>query len=146
MHTQVEGLNCAAGGCLCARYAGPYAPVNSGPMGKYEGGFGPLLPFAQWPGVDRIKAVQADLKQLMATVDFVGVSNYARWVTAMSVELDMVQWWQCQAEAPPCLDPIGAVPIPKACNAVQSTNPLEMSSWLGSLLCVGNLALRACKQ
>lgn len=88
-HTQVGYFNCATGGCLCARCCtGPYAPVNSGPMGKYEGGFGPLLPFAQWPGVDRIKAVQADLKQLIATVDFVGVSNYARWVTVVLMELD----------------------------------------------------------
>ena len=47
-------------------------------MGKYEGGFGPLLPLNKWPGVGRIKEVLGDLKKLMAAVDFVGVSNYAR--------------------------------------------------------------------
>jgi hypothetical protein len=58
--------------------AGPKAPMNSGSTGYLEGGWGPLLPFGSWPGVTRIKAVQADLKRLFAAVDFVGVSNYAR--------------------------------------------------------------------
>jgi hypothetical protein len=52
--------------------------MYAGAMGRLEGGFGPMLPIDQWPGVKRIKAVQQDLKQLMATIDFMGVSNYAR--------------------------------------------------------------------
>eukprot|EP00878_Enallax_costatus_P019655 GHUV01020738.1.p1 GENE.GHUV01020738.1~~GHUV01020738.1.p1 ORF type:complete len:247 (+),score=45.06 GHUV01020738.1:1913-2653(+) len=40
--------------------------------------YGPLLPFDKWPGVDRLKAVLADTKKLLDTVDFIGVSNYAR--------------------------------------------------------------------
>lgn len=52
--------------------------MNSGAAGYLEGGFGPLLPFDSWPGAARIKAVRPDLKKLLAEVDFVGVSNYAR--------------------------------------------------------------------
>lgn len=59
-------------------------PLNSQTSGRLEGGFGPLLPFEQWPGVARIKAVQSDLRKLFAAIDFVGISNYARCVSGWS--------------------------------------------------------------
>lgn len=57
---------------------GPVAPKFSGRTGYLEGGFGPMLPLDQWPNAARIKQVQPDLSKLVAAIDFIGVSNYAR--------------------------------------------------------------------
>eukprot|EP00879_Flechtneria_rotunda_P009575 GHRR01010021.1.p1 GENE.GHRR01010021.1~~GHRR01010021.1.p1 ORF type:complete len:348 (+),score=101.28 GHRR01010021.1:1467-2510(+) len=46
--------------------------------GPCQGRDMPLLPFNQWPGVQRLKAVLPDIQQLVQQVGFVGVSNYAR--------------------------------------------------------------------
>lgn len=50
------------------------------PMAPYDGGFGPVLPFEQWPNYAEAKAAVPDIKALIAKSDFMGVSNYARWV------------------------------------------------------------------
>jgi hypothetical protein len=55
------------------------------PMAAYDGGFGPVLPFEQWPNYAEAKAAVPAIKELIAKSDFVGVSNYARWVTVSSV-------------------------------------------------------------
>lgn len=45
---------------------------------KHDGGFGPILPFAQWPHYEQLKAAVPHLKTLFSELDFFGVSNYAR--------------------------------------------------------------------
>jgi hypothetical protein len=45
---------------------------------KHDGGFGPILPFAQWPHHDQLKANVPALNALFSEMDFFGVSNYAR--------------------------------------------------------------------
>jgi hypothetical protein len=51
------------------------------PMAPYDGGFGEVLPFEQWPNYAEAKAAVPAIKSLIAASDFMGVSNYARWVT-----------------------------------------------------------------
>jgi hypothetical protein len=47
-------------------------------MAPYDGGFGEVLPFEQWPNYDEAKANVPAIKALIAASDFMGVSNYAR--------------------------------------------------------------------
>jgi hypothetical protein len=48
------------------------------PMAPYDGGFGPVLPFEQWPNYEEAKKNTPAIKSLIAASDFMGVSNYAR--------------------------------------------------------------------
>jgi len=50
------------------------------PMAPYDGGFGPVLPFEQWPNYAEAKGNVPAIKELIAQSDFMGVSNYARCV------------------------------------------------------------------
>jgi hypothetical protein len=59
---------------------GPGAPpvLPPSPMAAYDGGWGPVLPFEQWPNYKQAKANLPDIKALLEASDFLGVSNYAR--------------------------------------------------------------------
>lgn len=58
---------------------GPGVPVlPPTKMAPYDGGFGPVLPFRQWPNYQEAKANVPHIKELIAQSDFMGVSNYAR--------------------------------------------------------------------
>jgi hypothetical protein len=48
------------------------------PMAAYDGGFGKVLPFAQWPNHAEAVRNLPNIKKLIAASDFMGVSNYAR--------------------------------------------------------------------
>ena len=50
------------------------------PPSRLEGfqGWGPLLPFAQWPEHERLQKALPDIQRLLASVDVIGVSCYAR--------------------------------------------------------------------
>lgn len=49
-------------------------------MAPYDGGFGAVLPFEQWPNYAEAKANVPFIRQLLEASDFMGVSNYARCV------------------------------------------------------------------
>lgn len=45
---------------------------------KHDGGFGPILPFEEWPHHETLKKNVPALNKLFSEMDFFGVSNYAR--------------------------------------------------------------------
>ena len=51
---------------------------------KHDGAFGRVLPFAQWPRYAQLKANVPAVKRLLDTVDFYGISNYARTPATIS--------------------------------------------------------------
>lgn len=59
---------------------GPGSPpvLPPTPMAPYDGGWGPLLPFEQWPNYEEAKKNLPAIKALLEASDFLGVSNYAR--------------------------------------------------------------------
>jgi hypothetical protein len=58
---------------------GPAEPVlPPSPMAAYDGGWGPVLPFEQWPNYEEAKRNTPAIKKLLEASDFFGVSNYAR--------------------------------------------------------------------
>lgn len=61
---------------------GPGSPpvLPSTPMAAYDGGWGPVLPFEQWPNYQEAKKNLPAIRSFLQASDFLGVSNYARWV------------------------------------------------------------------
>jgi hypothetical protein len=55
-----------------------YGALPESKMWKKDGGWGPLLPFEQWPEHARLKAALPDIHKLLDSVDVLGVSCYAR--------------------------------------------------------------------
>jgi hypothetical protein len=55
-----------------------YGALPESKMWKKDGGWGPLLPFEQWPEHARLKAALPDTHKLLETVDVLGVSCYSR--------------------------------------------------------------------
>jgi hypothetical protein len=53
-------------------------------MAPYDGGFGPVLPFEQWPNHAEAKSNLPYIKQMIDASDFIGVSNYARLGLSLS--------------------------------------------------------------
>lgn len=53
-------------------------PSPESPMAAYNGGWGPILPFKQWPNYAEAEKNLPDIKALLEASDFLGVSNYAR--------------------------------------------------------------------
>lgn len=54
-------------------------------MAPYNGGWGEILPFEQWPNYKEAKENVPDIKKLLQASDFIGVSNYARYVCSGSL-------------------------------------------------------------
>ncbi|KAI8470137.1 MAG: hypothetical protein J3K34DRAFT_459022 [Monoraphidium minutum] len=55
------------------------SPQPPSAMAAYSGGWGPLLPLAEWPGAARIRAALPAARTLFERdVDFLGISNYNR--------------------------------------------------------------------
>lgn len=59
---------------------GPGTPpvLPPSPMAAYDGGWGPVLPFEQWPNYAEAKKNLPAIRKLLEASDFLGVSNYAR--------------------------------------------------------------------
>ena len=55
-----------------------FAALPPSAMARKDGGWGPLLPFAQWPEHARLQKALPDIQRLLASVDVIGVSCYAR--------------------------------------------------------------------
>ncbi|KAF6262006.1 hypothetical protein COO60DRAFT_1625174 [Scenedesmus sp. NREL 46B-D3] len=67
------------------RGPGSPPPLPPTPMAALDGGWGPVLPFEQWPNYQEAKRNLPAIRQLLAASDFLGVSNYARAGDGMNV-------------------------------------------------------------
>lgn len=74
----------------------PQGPAPPSAFSKYDGGFGKVLPLKQWPHADELVPKIPTLKKLFYnTVDFMGISNYARApvdVKPIDIESAMVKY------------------------------------------------------
>ncbi|KIZ04437.1 hypothetical protein MNEG_3525 [Monoraphidium neglectum] len=55
-----------------------YGAIPEGKFWKKDGGWGPLLPFDQWPEHERLSKALPAIRRLLKSVDVLGVSCYAR--------------------------------------------------------------------
>lgn len=55
-----------------------YGAIPEGKFWKKDGGWGPLLPFAQWPEHERLSKALPAIRKLLNDVNVLGVSCYAR--------------------------------------------------------------------
>jgi hypothetical protein len=67
------------------RGPGTPPPLPPTPMAPLDGGWGPVLPFEQWPNYEEAKKNLPAIRQLLEAADFLGVSNYARWVASLGL-------------------------------------------------------------
>ena len=100
-----------------------FGAIPQGKFWKKDGGWGPLLPFKQWPEHKRLQKALPAIHKLLSSVDVLGVSCYARSSADPQVRFQRGRGWAGGWD--PAKGCCGLLRLPSCALGPQNSQPLK---------------------